>query len=113
MTKDVHYNRPGAPTNPPQHFPGEGPADGAALRRDEPRDGLPTGEGTAPPELDVADPHPSNEAHGDDADGPQAARPAKADIGPNPAVHTGSPPPRPHNAGSGPESGRKPVIEQG
>ena len=89
-------------TNPPQHIfdndtgisdAGSAPTAGEAAHRQ-------TGEGTAPPEVDVADPHPSDEEH------PyrnKAGGPMEGDIGPNPAVHDGTPPPRPHNKGSGPE----------
>jgi hypothetical protein len=107
-------NRPGGLANPPQHLVGEGPDVG------EPQLPIPagpphrdTGPGTAPPGLDVADPHPLDEGHpyrGHDTDrrdvpgSPDPRREADGkDIGAYPEKHTGSAPPRPHNAGSGPE----------
>lgn len=90
-------------TNPPQHIfdndtgLSEGTPSGRTAREGAHRR---TGDGTAPTELDVADPHPSDEEH------PyrnKAGGPIEGDIGPNPAVHDGTPPPRPHNKGSGPE----------
>ena len=60
-----------------------------------------TGPGTAPPNLDVADPHPSDEEP--EPPHPGGVHSPKDDIGPNDAIHDGTPPPRPHNAGSGPE----------
>ena len=102
-------------TNPPQHIfdndtgiddyvPG---AEAQTAREGAHRQ---TGDATAPPETDVADPHPSNEEHpyrrfdrrstvGARGESPTV----DTDIGPNPATHDGTPPPRPHNAGSGPE----------
>ena len=63
----------------------------------------PTGEGTAPPSRDVADPHPSDEEHPYRERHPGGARPpdVSREIGPNPAVHDGDPPPRPDNAETG------------
>lgn len=62
-----------------------------------------TGPGTAPPERDVADPHPANEEPNSEVPHPGGANPPKNDIEPNDAIHTGTAPPRPHNAGSGPD----------
>jgi hypothetical protein len=42
-----------------------------------------------------ADPHPSDEEHYDRIEWPGGARPLGKDIGPNPAVHTGRPEPKP------------------
>jgi hypothetical protein len=67
------------------------------------RDHLPTGEGTAT-EHDVADPHPATEEDYDKIPNPGRERPGRgADIGPNDYAHDGTPPPRPHNRGAGPE----------
>ncbi len=57
-----------------------------------------TGPGTAPPDRDVADPHPSDEGDPYDERRPDAVRPRRKDIGPNPAAHGGTAPPRPGNA---------------
>lgn len=66
-------------------------------------DGLPTGEGTAFKD-DVADPHPDTEEDYDKIPHPGGTHtPKKPDIGPNTYAHDGTPPPRPHNKGSGPE----------
>jgi hypothetical protein len=73
------------------------------VRRGPPGGAYQTGPGTAPPNLDVADPHPANEEPESEAPHPGGANPPKNDIGPNDAVHDGTPPPRPHNAGSGPD----------
>lgn len=62
------------------------------------REGLPTGSGTAPPERDVADPHPATEEHYDRQKSPGGARPPRTDIGPNTGKHDGSAPPKPRNA---------------
>lgn len=50
--------------------------------------------------LDPADPHPAEEGDPYNAHGPgaAAAKPAPQDIGPNPATHDGTAPPRPDNA---------------
>lgn len=57
------------------------------------RDGLPTGSKTGP--HDVADPHPSNEEHYDRQEHPGGATPPKRDLGPNNAIHDGTPGKRP------------------
>jgi hypothetical protein len=63
-----------------------------------------TGENTSPdPANEVQDPHPSDEEHPYRERHPGGANPPRIDIGPNPAAHNGTPPRRPHNAGSGPE----------
>jgi hypothetical protein len=85
--------------NPPQHIFGQSPLPTPA---DYVYKARPTGPGTAPADLDVADPHPADEGEGGSSDGPIVADAVAKDIGPNPAVHDGSPPTRPHNAGSGP-----------
>ncbi len=59
------------------------------------REGLPTGEGTAPTDRDVADPHPSDEAHYDRKEKPGGTNPPCNDIGPNPYKHDGTPRPKP------------------
>ena len=99
-------NTPGAPTNTPQHLVGEQP---------EIQEGRPshltghegktvqTGKGTTEPALDVADPHPANEEHPYREKKPGGADPPAKDLGPNPAVHNGEAPKRPHNTGSGAE----------
>jgi len=61
----------------------------------------PTGPNTAAPDRDVADPHPANEENFESIEHPGGAHPPTKDIGPNPAVHGGKAPPRPHNSGSG------------
>lgn len=87
-------------TNPPQHMvppavsETPGAEDGAHRQ---------TGVGTAPPELDAADPHPSDE--GDPYDERRAAgssMPRAKDIGPNPAIHNGTAPHRPQNVETDP-----------
>lgn len=56
------------------------------------------------PEQDVVDPHPDEEEHYGSIPHPGGANPPKGpDIGPNSYAHDGTPPPRPHNAGSGPQ----------
>lgn len=61
------------------------------------RDGLPTGPGTAPPERDVADPHPANEDRYDRQKKPSGANPPRDDIGPNSGKHDGKAKPLPRN----------------
>ncbi|RYE09783.1 MAG: hypothetical protein EOP22_08025 [Hyphomicrobiales bacterium] len=80
--------------NPRQHDFGEAESPPAPV----PSKHRQTGQGTAPPELDVADPHPSNEEHPYKARHPGGAHPPIKDIGPNSAIHGGEPPPRPDNA---------------
>jgi hypothetical protein len=60
------------------------------------RDGLPTGKGTAPSKLDVADPHPSDEA-GNSPAHPGGANAPHDDIGANSYTNTGKAPPRPRH----------------
>jgi hypothetical protein len=79
---------------PPSRQPAEkGPPSGA----------YETGPGTAPPDRDVADPHPSNEEPNSEVPRPGGSNPPEHEAEPNDAIHNGFPPPRPHNAGSGPE----------
>ena len=109
---DIPINRSGAPTNTPQHIldNGTGITEGTPSG-DTAREGAhrQTGANTAPPERDVTDPHPSDEEHPYREKEPGGANPPSdtprghVDNGPNPAVHTGTAPPRPHNAGSGPD----------
>lgn len=61
------------------------------------RDGLPTGENTAPGRRDVADPHPANEKNYDRQERPGGLRAPRHDIGPNSGKHDGEAPPRPRN----------------
>jgi hypothetical protein len=61
------------------------------------RDGLPTGSGTAPPERDVADPHPADEEGFDRQEQPGGTNPPRNDIGPNSGKHDGTAKPPPHN----------------
>ena len=104
MSHKPQQNHPGGLVNVPQHM-GEGPQAAEPLPPEDVPDatGKPSGPGTAPPDLDVADPHPPEEGHPYDARHPGGARPPTGDLGPNPAINTGQPAPRPHNAGSGPE----------
>jgi len=70
------------------------------------RDGLPTGENTAPPHRDVADPHPATEEHYDRQQRPGGANPPRDDIGPNSGRHDGGPRPKPRNVeDEGPRKG--------
>jgi len=90
-------------TNPPQHLFDEG------VKVDERSLGAgavvvaPIPEPASPP-----DPHPAEEEHPSLAPHPGGANPPFSslegdhDTGPNPALHDGTAPPRPHNAGSGP-----------
>jgi hypothetical protein len=97
-TSDI--NRPGALTNPPEHLFDE--ANPASV--DTRETALPTGENTSPdPANEVADPHPSDEGDPYLEKHPGGATPPKTDIGPNPAVHTGTPDRRPDNADHGPK----------
>lgn len=101
-TDPVTLNRPGAPTNTPQHVLEEVPVPppphkpGVADRGDA---SAQTGPGTAPVD-DVADPHPADEGHPDAGRRPGGANPPApdADLGPNPERHDGEPPPPPDNA---------------
>jgi hypothetical protein len=91
-------------TNPPQHLVGEQPeiTEGVPSRTDPRKMTRQTGVGTSATK-DVADPHPPDEEHYDLVRHPGGANPPTKDIGPNPSKHQGAAPPRPHNAGSGPE----------
>ena len=110
---DTPINRPGAPTNPPQHIfdngtgIDEGRPDGQTAKEGAHRQ---TGAGTSPdPANEVVDPHPSDEEHPyrearpGGAGSPSDVPVGNDDIGANPAKHDGSAPPRPHNRGSGPK----------
>jgi hypothetical protein len=106
MAEKIRHNDPGAPVNTPQHLVGEEPAitegrpTGQTAREGKTRQ---TGPGTSTPELDVADPHPADEGKPCAARHPGGANPPTNDLGPNPAIHDGSAPARPHNADTGPE----------
>jgi hypothetical protein len=91
-------------TNTPQHLVGEQPeiTEGIPSRTDPRKMTRQTGVGTSATN-DVADPHPSDEEHYDLVRHPGGANPPTKDIGPNPSKHQGAAPPRPRNAGSGPE----------
>jgi hypothetical protein len=97
-------NRPGA-TNPPQHlFDEQAGVDERQLGA-----GAPSAAPEALPDPgSPPDPHPAEEEHPFLARHPGGAHPpvnspeGDHDIGPNPALHDGTAPPRPHNAGSGP-----------
>lgn len=107
-------NHPGAPANPDRQTPAQNAAvdEGRPTSRTA-REGAhrQTGANTSPDTSnEVQDPHPSDEEHPYDAPAPGGDRgppvdTAKGghDLGPNPAIHTGKAPPRPHNASSGPE----------
>ena len=102
MPNRLKHNGPR--TNPPQHMPGRADPADPLPRRDRP-----TGANTSPdPANEVQDPHPADEEHPYREKRPGGANPpsdvpiGNDDIGPNPAVHDGTAPPRPHNAGSGP-----------
>ena len=113
MPSNSSINRPGAPTNPPQHlFAAPVREQGATVPTSREGIALPTGENTSPDPAEglppghdpgVADPHPSNEEHPYRGKDPDGANPPKPDIGPNPAAHDGTPPPRPDNAAHGPK----------
>jgi len=113
---DSRINRPGAPTNPPHTA-----REGTGISDYHP---APAPSGAVPPLTDN-DPHPADEGHPYDgaptprdtaAVGPrgrQGARdraqtspsrtPRYLDIRPNPAIHTGTPEPKPDNADHGPK----------
>jgi hypothetical protein len=122
MPNTADINRPGAPTNPP-HTAREGTdisegrpdslprarTDGHTAHEGAHRQ---TGDNTSPDPAEslppghdpgVTDPHPSDEEHPYRAKPPGGTNPPKADIGPNPAAHDGTPPPRPDNADNGPK----------
>ena len=114
----TRINRPGAPAKPPQHIltqdelPPGGDTDRTGSKHRQ------TGEDTAAPGSDVADPHPSDEEHPYRARNPGRATPAvgphghgregqsaedigpveAGDIGPNSSAHDGTPKPPPRNA---------------
>jgi hypothetical protein len=99
-------NRPAGAINPPQHlFDEQVPVAERSL-------GAGAVPAAAPRPADAAlpaDPHPADEEHPSLAPHPGGANPpvnspeGDHDMGPNPALHDGFAPPRPHNAGSGPE----------
>ena len=104
MTDKVRHNEPSAPVNTRQHLVGQQP---------DVTEGAPKAPAQASVEaheetmqgLDPAAPHPAEEGKPYAARHPGGAHPPSPnkDLGPNPAVHDGEAPPRPHNAGSGPE----------
>jgi len=90
---DTPINAPGAPANPPHTA-----REGTAISDYEPTEPA----GSVPPVSDN-DPHPSNEGHPYAGD-PDPGTPLRyRDIAPNPAIHTGTPEPRPDNADHGPK----------
>jgi hypothetical protein len=108
------HNQPGVPVNVPRQGAGqnahitEGMPDGNTAHEGAHRQ---TEANTSPdPANEVQDPHPSDEEHPYDAAAPGCDTMPPSDttvgrqnLGPNPAIHKGKAPPRPHNAGSGPE----------
>ena len=96
MPNRTRINRPGGQTNPPQHLfdEGTGLSEGA-LPPPTSRPGAPA------PEPTDHDPQPSDEGH--PYDGAPEHVPSYLDIGPNPAVHTGTPERKPDNADHGPK----------
>src|SRR3569833_902814 len=105
MSHKAQQNHAGGLVNVPQHM-GQGPdaSEHSPAVTDIPdATGKPSGPGTAPPDLDVTDPHPAEEGHPYDTKHPGNAHPPTRDLGPNPAITSGQPVSRPHNAGSGPE----------
>lgn len=101
LDNDVTLNRPGSPTNTPQHLVSEEPsvADEEHLAP-PPVKAKQTGEHTAPPDRDVADPHPADEEHYGRIRRPGGANPPppNLDIGPDPERNDGAAPPPPANA---------------
>jgi hypothetical protein len=107
MPKTPRYNRPGAPANPPQHLfdEGYGLEDGRPEALTEQNwHHQQTGPGTAPPGLDVADPHPSDEGDpyaapnpGGDAMPPSDTQVPHKNIGPNPERNSGHAPAGPQH----------------
>ena len=92
MSDRVRINEPGAPTNPP-HTAREGT---------EISDYHPASGSIAPEPADH-DPHPADEGHPYAGDPNPGTPPRYLDIRPNPDIHTGAPPPKPHNADHGPK----------
>lgn len=97
----IRINRPGAPTNPPQHlFDNNTGITEGVLPRPTPRPG-------AVPEPDsdhlVEDPHPIDEGHPYAGAPPKDRPPMYLDIRPNPGIHTGQPERKPDNADHGPK----------
>ena len=99
--ESITLNRPGAPTNPPQHLVSEEPE----VTQEEHLQVRPllseqTVEGTAPPDRDVADPHPADEEHYGRIPHPGGANPPppNLDMGADPEKHDGAAPPAPANA---------------
>jgi hypothetical protein len=95
-------NRPGAPTNPPQHLVSEEPdaMNEEHLEKVSTVLSEQTGEGTAPPDRDAADPHPADEEHYGRIPHPGGANPPppNLDMGADPEKHDGTAPPPPANA---------------
>jgi hypothetical protein len=102
LDNDITLNRPTSPTNTPQHLVSEEPE----VTKEEHLDKVwpilseQTGEGTAPPDLDVADPHPPDEEHYGRIPHPGGANPPppNMDMGADPGKHDGTPQPPPANA---------------
>ncbi len=88
-----HHNRPGGPTNPPQHS-----ADEAGGRPPpHPNKHAQSRYGAAGKNA-VADPHPSTEEHYDRIRHPGGANPPKKDLSTSVGRHDGTAPPPPRNA---------------
>jgi hypothetical protein len=88
-----HQNRPGGPTNLPQHSPDEAGGRPPPVRSKHAQ----TGTGTSD-QNDVADPHPSTEEHYDRVRHPGGAHPPRKDLSTSVGRHDGSAPPPPDNA---------------
>ena len=99
MNDNFKPNRPGQPANTSQRVVPPTPPPIETANEGDHRQ---TGEGTAPPELDVVDPHPSDEGDPYNARHTGGSSPPTKDIGSNPGVHAGTAPPRPRNAESDP-----------
>lgn len=94
------FNRPGAPANPPQHIFDESEASPnlAGINRNTHEQlGQPSGEATAPPSQDVADPHAATHDHYERVGRPGGQNTVRTSAEPNPSMTTGEPEPRPDN----------------
>ena len=104
MNDKIHHKEPSALLNTPQHSIGQQPNVPAGPPETADQATADGSEETMQG-LDRADPHPAEEGKPYAARHPGGAHPPSPtkDVGPNPAVHNGEAPSRPHNAGSGPE----------
>lgn len=106
LSRMTSINRPGALTNTPQHVfdQSEAEPNPAGINRDTHEQlGQPSGEATAPPSQDVADPHSATHDHYEEFGRPGGQNTVGSAVIPSPSITTGEPERRPENVETTPD----------